>query len=65
LARAHIGRNSGIFGSKPIRRSLPPLIEVSLVVAADSWSQSLVVNVPGSSPASASASLLIISTRLL
>jgi hypothetical protein len=63
LALTHMGRNSGILGSKPIRWSLSPLVTVSFWAMGASLDQSLVVTSAGVIPASLTAWLLIIMTR--
>jgi len=63
LARTHMGRNSGILGSKPIRCSLPPLVTVSFSARPASLDQSVVSTSGGLSPASLTAWLLVIMTR--
>ena len=63
LALTHMGRNSGILGSKPIRCSLPPLVTVSFWASPGSLDQSVVSTSDGLSPASLTDLLLIIMTR--
>src|SRR4051794_20482301 len=63
LACAHIGRNSGIFGSKPIRLTLPPDCLAIAVAAAVRALQSLVLTPLRA--ASLTAVLFVISTRTL
>ncbi len=64
MALAHIGRNSGSFGSNPIRLIWPPSASSICSLASLSASQSLVSMSSGVRPASSTTELFTRMTRL-